>query len=197
MAVSTRKRASAAADEQPAAAQATHKRARTSRGSPKRAAAAPSPPQQAASPPAAAPAARAPVVKKGEPPRCCCSFACSPPPPPCCRLLPPVGRPVRCPCTALPPPSLPRAGSRGAAYLACAGVAAPLAQDAPAAAEAPRLSTKKESAVKAARRAADEADAPPSVLRSEPRRNPLLRQELPAKLNVLLDIFGERAGAQR
>lgn len=86
-------------------------------------------------------------------------------------------------------PAPPPAGSRGAAFLAAAGIALPAA-DAP-----PKLSTKKESAVKARRPAArEEAAASKPAPASAPRRNPLLQQELPRKLQALLDMFGESLG---
>ncbi|PRW58263.1 CDT1 chloroplastic [Chlorella sorokiniana] len=78
--------------------------------------------------------------------------------------------------------SVPKTGSRGAAFLAAAGIALPTA-DAP-----PKLSTKKESAVKARRQAAQEEAA--AAKPASPRRNPLLQQELPRKLQALLDMFG-------
>ncbi len=60
---------------------------------------------------------------------------------------------------------------------------------APAADAPPKLSTKKESAAKARRVAAHEDAA--ATKPASPRRNPLLQQALPRKLQVLVDMFGE------
>ncbi|KAI7838998.1 hypothetical protein COHA_007238 [Chlorella ohadii] len=80
--------------------------------------------------------------------------------------------------------SVPKKGSRGAAFLAAAGIAMPAA---PAADAPPKLSTKKESAAKARRVAAHEDAA--ATKPASPRRNPLLQQALPRKLQVLVDMF--------
>lgn len=71
----------------------------------------------------------------------------------------------------------------------------PSASGLPSAEQAPRLSTKKESATKARRQAEEEAaaPAPDALLRAAataPQRNPLLDQALPGKLAALLDMFG-------
>jgi hypothetical protein len=79
------------------------------------------------------------------------------------------------------PPELAAAGSRGAAFLAAAGISLP------SAASPPKLPTKRDSAIKAARQA--EAAAPLSSAKR--RRNPLVDQSLPKKLSALLDMFGE------
>ncbi|KAL4430779.1 hypothetical protein ABPG75_006035 [Micractinium tetrahymenae] len=82
-------------------------------------------------------------------------------------------------------------GSRGAAYLSAAGIALSSPPASPAVAlKPPTLSSKKESAAKAARLAEVQAAAPASLLRSAgARRNPLMRQALPSKLTALLDMF--------
>ena len=92
-----------------------------------------------------------------------------------CRCQTPAAHPL------FLPPGLAAAGSRGAAFLAAAGISLP------SAASPPKLPTKRDSAIKAARQA--EAAAPLSSAKR--RRNPLVDQSLPKKLSALLDMFGE------
>lgn len=175
MGVLTRKRASAAADGPPSASSA--KRSRTASSSPLAATPTRRSPAGAGSPRASRPRQKASSVpKKGG------LFESS--------LLAATALSAatsrRLAFEPFPNPSVGCAGSRGAAFLAAAGIAVPAASPLPAATTQPQLVTKGGSAVK------------PQLL-SVPRsrskaNNPLLQQELPRQLSALLDMFGEGCG---